>query len=119
MARGRGRIPQPPLPTKELLARHPLARLHLIRLREKVGKTRAELGAELGLTRPRFFALEIGTRNPSLALMRQWVEALGETPTLELLDKLFGEPRPILDGHKPGRPRRRLRPRIQAEEAAA
>lgn len=113
------RPPSPPLSTKELLARHPLARLNLIRSREKIGKTRAELGQELGLERPRFFALETGTRNPSLALMRQWAQALGETPTLELLDYLFGEPRPILDGHKPGRRRHRKYTRVKIIADAA
>jgi len=69
---------------KEIRARHPRARVGLIRAREDMGMTRPELGEKIGLCRSSVFKHEIGQSTPSIEHMVKWVEALGPGAGLDL-----------------------------------
>jgi transcriptional regulator with XRE-family HTH domain len=53
------------------------SRRALIQAREKLGMTRAELAAELGVERTVIHRVEGGDRDTTVALMRRWADALG------------------------------------------
>jgi transcriptional regulator with XRE-family HTH domain len=48
----------------------------LIAAREQAGLSRGALARMLGVTRPHVSHVEMGRRNPSVALMRRWAIAL-------------------------------------------
>jgi transcriptional regulator with XRE-family HTH domain len=59
-------------------------RVDLIAARERLGLSRRELGKAIGVVYPMIFRVETGQQDPSLAVMRRWVEALGPSVTLDL-----------------------------------
>lgn len=54
----------------------PRKRTHLIKARERLGWTGAELADRLGVYRSTIYRIEAGVRHPSLALVQKWVSAL-------------------------------------------
>jgi transcriptional regulator with XRE-family HTH domain len=53
------------------------SRRALIQAREKLGMTRAELAAELGVERTVIYRVEGGDRDTTVEIMRRWADALG------------------------------------------
>jgi DNA-binding XRE family transcriptional regulator len=53
------------------------SRRALIQAREKLGMTRAELAAEIGVERTVIHRVEGGDRDTTVELMRRWADALG------------------------------------------
>lgn len=74
-------------PAKYIRERHKCARIGLIRRREDMDLTRPELASKIGIGREYVFAVETGSRNPSLDLMERWSRALGNAP-LDLFAKV-------------------------------
>lgn len=70
-----------------LRTRHRLARIPLIRAREKQEKTRPQLAREIGISRHYCFAVETGIRDPSIPIMQRWLGALGPGHTMDLFAK--------------------------------
>jgi DNA-binding XRE family transcriptional regulator len=53
------------------------SRRALIQAREKLGMTRVELAAELGIDRTVIYKVEVGIQDTTVGLMRRWADALG------------------------------------------
>ena len=53
------------------------SRRALIQAREKLGMTRVELAAELGIDRTVIYKVEVGIQDTTVELMRRWADALG------------------------------------------
>jgi transcriptional regulator with XRE-family HTH domain len=67
-------------------------RTQLIRARQALGLNRRQLADKIGLTRQYLYCIERGLRDPTLAIMQRWVEALGPYGTFELFRQPY-EPR--------------------------
>jgi DNA-binding XRE family transcriptional regulator len=53
------------------------SRRALIQAREKLGMTRPDLAAELGIDRTVIYKVEVGIQDTTVELMRRWADALG------------------------------------------
>jgi transcriptional regulator with XRE-family HTH domain len=63
------------------------ARTILIEARLARGyKSRAQFAKAMGVSRHYIHYVETGTRDPSFALMKRWIETLGGGATLDLFD---------------------------------
>jgi transcriptional regulator with XRE-family HTH domain len=71
-------------PAKEIRARHPLARVALIRAREDRGLSRPDLAKKISLSRTSIFRIEMGKGSTTVAKMTRWADALGPGVTLDL-----------------------------------
>jgi transcriptional regulator with XRE-family HTH domain len=56
----------------------------LVKAREKLGMTRPQLAAKMGRARSYIYKIEIGDKNPGIATIVDWLEALGPGATMEL-----------------------------------
>jgi len=63
---------------------HGRERIHLIRARKLLRLERRELAAIVGVSKETVFKIEKGQRDPTLALMKRWVQALGPYGNMEL-----------------------------------
>ena len=59
-------------------------RKDLIRAREQLGLQRPEFAKAIKASRHFVFSVETGLRDPSLEIVRRWVEALGPGATMDL-----------------------------------
>jgi DNA-binding XRE family transcriptional regulator len=63
----------------------------LVRARRHLGLSRAELAKQIGVRRETVFSVETGLRDPSLAVMTRWAEALGPGVTLDIFRPLAAD----------------------------
>jgi transcriptional regulator with XRE-family HTH domain len=63
----------------------------LVKARERLGMTRPQLAAKLGLARSYVYKIEIGDINPGVATIVEWLKALGPEASIDLF-----EPHPAL-----------------------
>ena len=59
-------------------------RKDLIRAREQLGLARPEFAKAIKVSRHFVYSVETGLRDPSLEIVRRWVEALGPGATMDL-----------------------------------
>lgn len=95
-------------PSSVILARHPAARIKLIRARVQRGWSRPEFGRRIGIPRHTVFRVEMGGYNPSLPVMLRWAKELGHS-----LDVFSPQPKPRT--RRPRRPKAGLSAELAAE----
>ena len=71
-------------PAHIIRAKHPKARVGLIRAREDLGLSRPEFGRLIGMSRFAVFRIEMGQATPTFVKMCKWVDELGPGAALNL-----------------------------------